>query len=161
MTVNTFYFDHKNKAGLINVIDRLETDILWRIRIDEYNKKTRIQEEKYHAMLGDIARQCTHLNENFSLDDWKRLLVDMFARECVKHIDQMQKIGNYFLRNSVRLVPSIDGSGLVALGSQTRDFPRYVAAGFIEYLYSFGAEHDVRWSEPGFYKPELAENMVD
>lgn len=153
MTVNTFFYDHKNRPGLISVIDRLDNDLLWRIRIDEYNKKTRLQEEKYHAMLGDISRQCTHLNEYFLLDDWKRLQVDMFARECVQQKEHMRKLADYFMRNKVRLVPALDGSGLVALGNQTRDFPRYVAAGFIEYLYSFGSQNDVLWSEPGFYKP--------
>lgn len=156
MTVNTFFYDHKNRHGLISVIDRLDNDLLWRIRIDEYNKKTRLQEEKFHAMLGDIARQCKHLNEYFSLDDWKRLLVDMFARECIQQKDQMGRLADYFMRNKVRFIPAIDGSGLVALGNQTRNFPRYVAAGFIEYLYSFGSQNDVLWSEPGFYKP-----MVD
>lgn len=154
MAVETFYYDTKNRPGLNVKLDSLDRDLLWRIRIDEYDKKTRLQEEKYHAMIGDISKQCTHLNEHFSRNDWKRLLVDMFARECIKQKDHMKRLADYFLRNKVKLVPAIDGSGLVALGNQTRDFPRYVAAGFIEFLYSFGAERDVRWSEPGIYRDE-------
>jgi hypothetical protein len=36
----------------------------------------------------------------------------------------------------------------VALGTQTRDFPKYVAAGFIEWLYHYGANNGIEWSEP-------------
>ena len=44
-------------------------------------KKKRIQEEKYHAMCGDISRQCEHIARKWDLDDWKRILVDEFAYE--------------------------------------------------------------------------------
>lgn len=42
--------------------------------------KSRDQEAKYHAMFSDIARQCTFMGQKWSADDWKRLLVDSFAR---------------------------------------------------------------------------------
>jgi hypothetical protein len=108
--------------------------------------KTRDQENHYHALLEDIARQCKHLNEHFDKDDWKRLCVDMFRKDCIRMGDQ--RLCDYWKRNGFRLVPSLDGSGLVALGSQTRKFPKYVATAFIEWLLAWGAEREVSWSDP-------------
>lgn len=110
------------------------------------NAKTREQEERYHAMLNDIARQCKHLNETFDPDSWKRLCVDMFRKDSITGVDK--RLSDYWSKNGFRLVPSLDGSGLVALGDQTRRFPKYVASAFIEWLYSYGSENTVIWSDP-------------
>lgn len=109
--------------------------------------KTREQEKRYHAMLNDIARQCSHLNENFDADSWKRLCVDMFRKECLQP-GADPRLSDYWKRNGFRVVPSLDGSGLVVLGSQTRNFPKYVACAFTEWLFSFGAERKVEWTDP-------------
>ena len=106
--------------------------------------QTREQQERYHAMLADVARQCRHLNEVFSDDDWKRLCVDLFRKESMDD----QRLAAYWKRSGFRLVPSLDGSGLVALGEQTRRFPKYVASAFVEWLYAYGAEKSVEWSDP-------------
>lgn len=47
----------------------------WHARFSEPKKK-REQEEKYHAMIGDIVNQCTFMGQKWHRDDWKRLLVD-------------------------------------------------------------------------------------
>jgi len=106
--------------------------------------KTRDQEERYHAMLNDVARQCIHLNERFDADSWKRLCVDMFRKDSMSD----PRLAEYWKRKGFRLVPSLDGSGLVVLGEQTRKFPKYVASAFIEWLYAYGAQNDVSWSDP-------------
>ena len=91
--------------------------------------KSREQEEKYHAMIGDIARQAKHLGAKWSSEDWKRLLVDQFLRETE---DKQSKI-----------VPNLDGSGIVQLGLQTRNFTKEQANEFIEWLYSWSAENGI------------------
>ena len=91
--------------------------------------KSREQEEKYHAMIGDIARQAQHLGAKWSLEDWKRLLVDQFLRETE---DKQSKI-----------VPNLDGSGIVQLGLQTRNFTKEQANEFIEWLYAWSAENGI------------------
>ena len=110
------------------------------------NAKTREQEERYHAMLNDIAIQCKHLNETFDRDAWKRLCVDMFRKDCLAHSED-ERLCAYWNRNGFRLVPSLDGSGLVALGDQTRKFPKLVASAFIEWLFSYGADKRVIWTD--------------
>lgn len=106
--------------------------------------KSREQEERYHAMLGDIAKQCQHLNQVLDLDSWKRLCVDLFRKESMAD----PRMAEYWSRNGVRFIPSLDGTGVVALGEQTRRFPKYVATAFIEWLFAFGVEREVVWTDP-------------
>lgn len=144
--METFFYNGKNKQGLYDLIMKCEIGKLWRFRIDEYDEKTRLQEEKYHAMLGDISRQAKHLNRNFDADAWKRLCVAQYRLDCIEN--DLPRLADYWKRHSVELVPSLYGTTLVALGAQTRDFPKYVAAGFIEWLYHFGANNNIVWTEP-------------
>ncbi len=102
--------------------------------------KKRIQEEKYHAMIGDLAAQIEHLGRKWDADDMKRLLVDDFA--------EIMRAAGSPLHHDSRVTPSLDGRRIVQLGIQTREFRVKEAAQFIEYLYSIGAERGVVWSEP-------------
>ena len=106
--------------------------------------KTRDQEERYHAMIGDCARQCQHLNRQLDAATWKRLLVDQFRRDTLND----EEIREYWKRNAPEFIPALDGSAVVMLGEQTRRFPKRVAAAFIEWLFAFGGERDVKWSDP-------------
>ena len=108
------------------------------VRISEPAKK-RIQEEKYHAMIGDIAKQCMFMGQRWDSEDWKRFLVDAFARV-------MRDAGTP-LHHDGRVVPSLDGQRVVQLGIQTRKFYVKEAAEFIEYLYAYGADNNVQWTE--------------
>jgi hypothetical protein len=109
------------------------------VRISEPKKK-RAQEEKYHAQIGDIAKHCTFMGQRWHEEDWKRLLVDAFAKA-------MRDAGTP-LHHDGRVVPSLDMERVVQLGIQTRDFWVKEAANFIEYLFAYGAENGVEWSEP-------------
>lgn len=100
--------------------------------------KKREQEEKYHAMIGDIARQVEYAGRKWDAADFKRLLIDEFAEE-------MRQAGTP-LHHDSRVVPSFDGRRIVQLGIQSRQFYVKEASDFVEYLYSFGAQHNVRWS---------------
>jgi hypothetical protein len=103
--------------------------------------KKREQEEKYHAMCGDIAKVVPFIG----LEEWKRLLVDAFVRVMREEAKATGKPDPF--ADQGRIVPSLDGTGVVQLGIQTRLFSVAIAGQFIEYLYSFGAEHNVIWSE--------------
>lgn len=102
-------------------------------------KKTREQEAKYHAQIGDIAKQCEFMGKRWSEEDWKRLLIDGFARVKAAEGEPLNDWG--------RVVPSLDGSGFVQLGVQSRGFEKEVASEFIEHLYAYGAENGVDWSD--------------
>jgi hypothetical protein len=91
--------------------------------------KTREQEEKYHAMINDIAKQAKHLGAKWSSEDWKRLLVDQFLREEANI--------------QGKIIPNLDGTGIVQLGFQTRKFTKEQASEFVEWLYAWSAEKEI------------------
>jgi hypothetical protein len=91
--------------------------------------KTREQEEKYHAMINDIAKQAKHLGAKWSSEDWKRLLVDQFMRDS----------GD----SGGRVIPNLDGTGIVQLGFQTRKFTKEQASEFVEWLYAWSGNNGI------------------
>lgn len=102
--------------------------------------KSRDQEAKYHAMFADVARQVEFMGSKRDAETWKRLLVDAFARVKAAEGDPVQGVG--------AIVPNLDASGFVQLGVQTRRFGKRHASEFIEFLLAFGAERDVKWTDP-------------
>lgn len=107
-------------------------------------RKSRPQEEKYHAMFADIARQWPINGKLRDEETVKRLCVDQFRRDTAKDPDLSplwEEMG------TVEMLPSLDGSGVVALGWQTRRFPKRLAGALVEWLYALGAEVGIRWSE--------------
>jgi hypothetical protein len=91
--------------------------------------KSRDQEEKYHAIIGDIAKQAQHMGAKWSAEDWKRLLVDQYIKD--------QGL------NGAKIIPSLDGSGIVQLGFQTRKFTKEQASEFVEFLLAWSAENGI------------------
>ncbi len=91
--------------------------------------KSRVQEEKYHAMIGEISKQAQHLGSKWDAESWKRLLVDQFCR------DSGIKTG--------AIIPNLSGDGIVQLGQQTRKFTKEQASEFVEWLHAWGAENGV------------------
>ena len=95
--------------------------------------KSRHQEEKYHAMIGEIAKQAQHLGAKWDAESWKRLLVDQFCK------DNGLKTG--------AVIPNLAGDGIVQLGMQTRNFTKEQASEFVEWLHAWGAEHGVTFEQ--------------
>ena len=91
--------------------------------------KSREQEEKYHAIIGDIAKQAQHMGATWDAESWKRLLVWQFCKE--KQID------------AGKIVPSLDMTGVVQLGQQTRKFTKEQASEFVEFLQAWAANNGV------------------
>ena len=91
--------------------------------------KSREQEEKYHAMISEIAKQAQHMGASWDAESWKRLLVDQFCKDTG-------------LKTGV-VMPNLSGDGIVQLGFQTRKFTKEQASEFVEWLYAWSAEHGV------------------
>jgi NinB protein len=94
--------------------------------------KSREQEEKYHAIIGDIAKQAQHMGAKWDSETWKRLLVDKYCRETGL--------------NS-QIMANLDNDGLVQLGFQTRKFSKEQASEFVEFLLAWCAENGVELKE--------------
>jgi len=94
--------------------------------------KSREQEEKYHAMIGDISKQAKHLGSSWKPEDWKRLLLDKFARETN--------------RTHGKVIPNLDKTGVVEVGLQSRKFSVADGSEFIEWLFAWGTENGIEFS---------------
>lgn len=102
------------------------------LRLEPVNK-SRDQEEKYHAMIGEISKQAQHIGSVWEPEDWKRLLLDKFARETG--------------RTHGKVIPNLDKSGVVEVGLQSRKFSRADGSEFIEWLHCWGAENGVAFND--------------
>ena len=91
--------------------------------------KSREQEEKYHSMIGEIAKQAQHMGASWDAESWKRLLVDQFCKDTG-------------LKTGV-VMPNLSGDGIVQLGFQTRKFTKEQASEFVEWLYAWSAERGI------------------
>jgi hypothetical protein len=109
----------------------------WRVTVKPQAKK-RAQEERYHAMVADIAKQTTYAGKQWDADDTKRILIDEFA-------DEMRLAGTP-LHHDGRLIPSENGRRVIQLGVQSSKFYVGEASQFIEFLFAYGAARDVKWS---------------
>ena len=77
------------------------------------------QNEKYHAIIGDIAKQAQHMGAKWDAETWKRLLVDKYVRE---------------IGLTSKIMANLDNNGLVQLGFQTRKFTKEQASEFVAFL---------------------------
>jgi hypothetical protein len=92
-------------------------------------KRTNEQNEKFHAIIGDIAKEAQHLGAKWDAEDWKRLLVDEFWKQ--------QGI------TAGRVIPNLSGDGIVQLGMQTSKFDKHQASEFVEFLQAWAANNGV------------------
>lgn len=112
--------------------------------IDEPKRSTE-QNEKIHAMINDISKSCTFMGRTWDSEEWKRLLIDAFVR-VMRGIAKTEGISDPFAGQG-EVVPALDGQGFVQLGVQSRGFGKRIGSQFIEYLYSYGNENSVVWTE--------------
>ena len=91
--------------------------------------KTREQEKLYHALIGEAAKQSQHLGSKWQEEDWKRLLLDKFARDTG--------------RTHGRIIPNLDATGVVEVGVLSRKFSKADASEFVEWLYAWCAENGI------------------
>lgn len=89
--------------------------------------RTLPQNAKQFAMYTDISKQVCWHGEWLQPEDWKDILSSDWAKQ--------------------RIVPGI-GGGFVALGVRTSKLKKREMAELIEVIYAFGAERNVKWSEP-------------
>jgi hypothetical protein len=91
------------------------------------------QNRKYHAIFGDIAKQAEHCGSKWDAEDWKRMLVWQYCKE--KQIE------------AGKVVPSLDMTGIVQLGQQTRKFTKEQASEFVEFLLAWCADNGIELKE--------------
>lgn len=101
--------------------------------------RSREQEEKYHAIIGEIADQKTVRGKRLPPESWKRLLIDAFKHDTKADSElaaEWEKFGSGY-----QLLPALNHDGFVAVGEQSRKFSKKLASAFIEWLLAFQVEY--------------------
>jgi len=91
-------------------------------------KRTLPQNDKMWGMLTDVSVQCRHHTLRLTPDDWKLLFLDGLKRE-------------------VRMVPNLDGNGLVSLGRSSSDLSKAEMSDMMTLMEMYGARHGVVFSD--------------
>jgi hypothetical protein len=99
-------------------LDALKAGKQFQVEI-KYKNRSNEQNEKFHAIIGDIAKQAQHMGAKWDAETWKRLLVDKYVRE---------------IGLTSKIMANLDNDGLVQLGFQTRKFTKEQASEFVSFL---------------------------
>lgn len=101
----------------------------WGTRVEfKAAKRTLPQNDRFWAMLTDVAQQLPWHGVKLRPDDWKLIFLDALKRE-------------------LRMVPNIDGTGFVNLGRSSSDLSKQEMTDLIELIFAFGAEHGVTFHD--------------
>lgn len=98
------------------------------------------QNAKMWAMLTEVATQARHHTIKLTPDDWKLLFLDALKRE-------------------VRMVPNLEGNGIVSLGRSSSDLSKEEMSDLIELIFKFGAEKGVKFAEGPQEAPQTREGF--
>jgi len=135
-----FSINRHNYTDAVNEIARavnlyVNDDGEANVSVSSGETRTTEQNKKLWALLGDISRQVPwvvdHRKQTVSPDDWKVILTAG-------------------LRRNTRYAEGVEG-GVVLLGESTSRMSKKELATLIEFIYYFGAEKGVRWSEAKKY----------
>lgn len=144
MSSKVFYLVHEQARKLCAEFALKHCPDGWRVKFSEPVKK-REQEEKYHAQIDDIAKQTTYAGKSWKPLHMKRILIDEFA-------DAMRDAGTPLHGDSM-LIPSENGRRVIQLEIHSSEFYVKEASAFIEFLYAWGADRDVVWSDVAIKPP--------
>jgi hypothetical protein len=86
-----------------------------------------------HALIDEISRKLEWAGKKRDPETWKRLLV---AAWCRVHGE------------SVEILPALDGHGVDIVPARTSKLSRKECADLIEYVYAWGADQGVEWTDP-------------
>ena len=103
------------------------------------SSKSREQEEKYHAIIGEIAKAKTVYGKRLPPESWKRLLIDAFKHDTRNDPDLSREWAKF---GTVELLPALNHPGFVMVGEQSRKFSVKLASAFIEWLLAFQEVED-------------------
>lgn len=94
-------------------------------------KRTIPQNDRLWAALTDVSRQLPWHGVKLSAEDWKLIFLASLKQE-------------------MRLVPNIDGTGFVNLGRSSSDLTREEFSLLLALIEAFAAEHEVTLHDPAF-----------
>lgn len=115
------------------------------------------QNRLFHKQIGVIAAQLRHHGQKLDSEDWKRLLLNAFKHETKNDPDLRDEWAKF---GDMKLIPALNNPGFVAVGESSRRLGVKLASAFVEWLYAFGAEMDVKFPAEAYYD-EVPRRVVD
>ncbi len=100
-------------------------------------QRTLDQNDRMWAMLTDVARQHEHHGKRYDTGTWKVIFLTALGRE-------------------VSFVPSLDGKSFIPLGTSSSKLSKSEMSDLIEFLFSWGAENGIVWSDPTLVQGRIA-----
>ena len=100
-------------------------------------QRTLDQNDRMWAMLTDIARQHEHHGKRYDASTWKVIFLTALGQE-------------------ISFVPSLDGKSFIPLGTSSSKLSKAEMSDLIEYLFSWGAENAIVWSDPTLVQGSVA-----
>lgn len=93
-------------------------------------KRTLPQNDRFWAMLTDVATQKKYHGVRLTPEDFKLLFLDALKRE-------------------VRIVPNLDGTGFVNLNTSSSDLSKDEMSDLMEIIAAWGSKNGVHFTDPG------------
>ena len=87
------------------------------------------QNDMFHALIDKVAKAMKGAGSAWTPEDWKRLLIDQWAKETDRRIS--------------KVAPSLDGERVVQLGLQSHKFTVEEGSEFIEWLLAWMTEKGI------------------
>lgn len=104
--------------------------------------KTREQERLYHSCFRDLARDCLYAGRKEDEEVWKRGLLQAFYEATKEDPDFV----NDWKNRKPKMIPTLDGDGLLMLPIESKRFTKNLAKAFITFVHATGDLRGVRWS---------------
>lgn len=94
-------------------------------------KRTLPQNDRFWAMLTDVAMQKEHAGRKYTADQWKVLFLHAIGRE-------------------VQFIPSLDNSTFIPWGQSSSDLSVSEMTELMDFIEVWGSENGVVFSDPAF-----------
>lgn len=120
-----------SRAAAISYLSVLDVSKPCSVSIYETDRSHE-QNKKLHAMLSDISHQVEHAGKKWNVLIWKRLCTAAWLREEGE---------------SATMIPAVDGNGFDVIYEKTSKLGVKKFASLIEWVFAFGSEHGVRWTQ--------------
>jgi len=96
-------------------------------------RRTTTQNDRFWAMLTDVARQHRINGKNYSTEAFKIMFLTAYAEETGREI---------------KCLPALHRTGMIPSGRSSSDLSVKEMSELIEWILAWGAENGIVWSEP-------------
>lgn len=96
-------------------------------------RRTSPENRLLHVLLSELARKLEWAGQKRDAETWKRLCVSAWCRANGE---------------SVEILPALDGHGIDIVPVRTSRLSKRACAELIEWIYAFGAEAGIEWTDP-------------